>query len=139
MPGWLLFYLYVGGLGVAEDKPKLTIDAPRLVTIKAGLAGQGARKRIELTARLEGELAPESAKSYYCLAEEWFWDDGSYSRQEPDCDPFTPGTEIKREWRESHYFGQGQFFVTFTLMDGDEMVAEAVHELRVYGSAVLRR
>ncbi|HXV64261.1 MAG TPA: hypothetical protein VEK15_26405 [Vicinamibacteria bacterium] len=131
-----LWLVVAAMLGIGENVPELSLDGPRILNIKAGAAAQGARKRAEFRARLEGEIS--SPATYYCLAEEWDWDDGSFSLSEPDCDPYEPGDAVTRDFQESHYFGPGQYTITFRLLDGDEVVAKAVHELRVYGSAVLQ-
>ena len=78
-------------LGAAEDI-KLDLEAPHMVFLPISDPRSGFRLTVtvRVTAELEGE--PDDPEKYYCLDEEWDWDDGrNPSLHEVDCDPFEPG------------------------------------------------
>ena len=113
-----------------DDEPKLVLKAPRLLMLSPALAAKGYGKRVEIRARLEGD--PETPKELYCLDEVWDWGDGTESVYEPDCDPYEDGTELKRDFFQTHSFGPGAWLVTLALMNGDEVVLHGTVTIRVY-------
>jgi hypothetical protein len=113
----------------ATEKPKLVLDAPRVQSLPAGLAAQGYGKRVDVTARLDGE--PEDPEEYYCLDEIWDWGDGTESVHENDCDPYEEGVELGRDFQESHYYRRGQYTITFRLKRGDETVVKGAIDVRI--------
>lgn len=112
-----------------EDKPKLVLDAPRVQQILPGLAAKGYGKRVEVTARLEGE--PKDPEEYYCLDEVWEWDDGTESVHETDCEPFQRGAEIRRDFTDTHYFRPGEYEISLRLTRGEETVVKGFVTVRI--------
>jgi hypothetical protein len=108
----------------AADDPELRLTAPHFVFLPyADPRGPRPRVDVRVTAVLEGE--PEDLEEYYCLDEEWEWDDDTHpARHEVDCDPYEPGMEITRRFSSSHqYRYPGTYHVTLRLMLGDKTIA----------------
>ena len=112
------------------DKPKLVLKTRRLQMLQPGHAARGLGKRVDVRARLEGD--PDDPETYYCLDEIWDWGDGTESVSEPDCDPFEEGTELKKDFTDTHYFGPGAWTITLALMNGDEVVLDGHFEIRIF-------
>ena len=108
----------------AADDPRLRLTTPHFVFLPwADPRGPRPTVQIRVTAELEGDI--EDPEEYYCLDEEWDWDDGTNpSRREVDCDPYEPGMEITRRFSGSHtYRYPGRYDVTLRLMLGDDTIA----------------
>jgi hypothetical protein len=118
---------FMGGLAV--EKPKLVLDAPRVQSILPGLAAKGYGKRVEVVARLEGEIG--DPEEFYCLDELWEWGDGTESLHENDCDPYEDGAEVAREFRDAHYFRRGYYEITLWLSRGDDTVIKATIDVQI--------
>ncbi len=72
--------------------------------------------RVTFRANLEG--VPENDQEHYCLQEEWDYGDGAKSTEQPNCDTFTPETNIKTEFFAEHtYEKQGNYTVRLVLGD----------------------
>ena len=122
-----LLFSFLAALGA--EKPKLVLDAPRVQSILPGLAAKGYGKRVEVTARLEGE--PVDPEEYYCLDELWEWGDGTESFHENDCDPYEDGAEIARDFREAHYFRPGHYEITLKLTRGEDTVVKSAIDVQI--------
>ena len=122
--------LPVSSVSQDAEKPELVINVPRHHMLSAVLAGKGYGKTIEFSARLKGELG--ETEEFYCLDEVWDWGDGTESVHEPDCEPYTPGTELKRDFSDSHAFGKGRWNIAFALMHLDEVVLKTNVDIRVH-------
>ena len=108
---------------IAADDPDLKLTAPRFVFLPyADPRGPRPRVSVRVTAELEGE--PEDPEEYYCLDEEWEWDDGTNpARHEVDCDPYEPGMEITRRFSSTYqYRYPGTYTVSLRLMLGDKTI-----------------
>jgi len=112
-----------------DDEPKLVLDAPRVQLLLPGLAAKGYGKRVEVTARLEGEI--QNPEEYYCLDEVWDWDDGTESVHETDCDPFVSGAEVLRDFRDTHYMKPGDYEISLALTRGDKTVVKGFVRVKV--------
>lgn len=113
-----------------DNEPKIEINVPREHMLNAVLAGKGFGKPIRFGARLKGE--PEDIEKYYCLDEVWDWGDGTQSVHEPDCDPYSADSELKRDFSDTHVFGPGRWYVAFGLMHMDDVIIKANVEIRVH-------
>ena len=113
-----------------EEEPRLVLEAPRVQLLRPDLAAQGYGKRVEVTAKLEGE--PGDPKAYYCLDEVWDWDDGTESVYETDCDPYVEGTEIRREFRDSHYYRPGDYEISLRLTRGEKIAVKGFVTVRIH-------
>lgn len=119
-----------GSVSPEADEPKIVINVPREHMLDAVLAGKGFGKPIRFGARLKGD--PDDIEEYYCLDEIWDWGDGTQSVHEPDCDPYVVGTELKRDFSDTHAFGPGRWNIVFALMHLDEIVIKADVQIRVH-------
>ncbi len=116
----------------AADDPELKITAPRFVFLPfADPRGPRPRVSVRVTAELKGE--PEDPEEYYCLDEEWEWDDGTNpARHEVDCDPYEPGMEITRRFSSSYeYRAPGNYAVSLRLMLGDKTIVYGTTKVEV--------
>jgi hypothetical protein len=107
----------------AADDPVLKLTAPHFVFLPfADPRGPRPTVQVRVTAELEGE--PDDPEEYYCLDEEWEWDDDTNpARHEVDCDPYEPGMEITRRFSSSHtYRYPGSYNITLRLMLGDKTI-----------------
>lgn len=111
------------------DDPKLTVNSKTIQQLPPGLAARGFGVRYDFTAVLDGDI--NDPKTYYCLDEVWDWGDGTDSVHEPDCDPYEDGVELKKTFYDNHVFGRGTFYVTFVLMDGDEIVLKGEKQILI--------
>ena len=116
----------------AADDPELKLTAPRFVFLPyADPRGPRPRVDVRVTAALEGE--PEDLEEYYCLDEEWEWDDDTRpARHEVDCDPYEPGMEITRRFSSSHqYRYPGTYKIELRLMLGDKTIAYGTTQVQI--------
>jgi len=116
----------------AADDPELKLTAPHFVFLPWAMPnGPRPRVTVRVTAELQGE--PEDMEEYYCLDEEWDWDDGTNpSRREVDCDPYESGMEITRRFSGSHeYRYPGTYNVTLRLMLGDKTIAYGQTQVQI--------
>ena len=131
---WVMLVLSMAGLSQLTqpdtEEPELVINVPRNHMLNAVLAGKGYGKTIQFSARLKGELG--ETEEFYCLDEIWDWGDGTESVYEPDCEPYSPGTELKRDFSDSHAFGKGRWNIAFALMHLDEVVLKTNVDIRVH-------
>ena len=114
------------------DDPELRLTAPHFLFLPlVDPMGPRPRVSVRVTAVLEGE--PEDPEEYYCLDEEWEWDDDTHpARHEVDCDPYEPGMEITRRFSSSHqYRYPGNYNVTLRLMLGDKTIAFGKAQVRI--------
>ena len=116
--------------GVGADEPKIEVKAKRQHMLNPVLAAKGYGKRIHFNARLTGE--PEDPETYYCLDEIWDWGDGTESVYEPDCDPYTSGAELKRNFADTHVYGRGKWRIAFALMHLDEVVVDGTLDINIH-------
>jgi hypothetical protein len=112
-----------------EEEPRLVLDAPRVQLLRPDLAAQGYGRKVEVTAKLEGE--PGNPKAYYCLDEVWDWDDGTESVHETDCDPYVEGAEIRREFKDTHYYRPGQYEISLRLTRREKTVVKGFVSVRI--------
>jgi hypothetical protein len=112
------------------DKPGLVLDALRAQLLLPGLAAKGFGKKVEVTAKLEGEI--EDPEAYHCLDETWDWGDGTESVRETDCDPYAPGMQIQRGFTETHGYRPGQYEITLRLVRGEKTVIKGAVDVRIY-------
>lgn len=110
---------------VPAEKPKLNLKARPFVLVPPSVS----RIQVPVRARLEGELS--DPEEYYCLTEVWDWGDETESVQEPDCEPYEKGAEVKRDFNSNHLFAQGTFTVTLWLKRGEKTVIHGRTEVRV--------
>jgi hypothetical protein len=116
----------------AADEPELKLTAPHFVFLPfADPRGPRPRVQVRVTAELEGDT--EDPEKYYCLDEEWEWDDGTHpSRREVDCDPYEPGMEITRRFSGSHtYRYPGTYHITLRLKLGDHTVVYGKTDVQI--------
>ncbi len=125
-----LAFLAAAASAVPEEKPRLVLDAPRVQMLRPGLAAKGYGKRVDVTARLEGDT--EDPESYYCLDEIWDWGDGTESVRENDCDPYDGGKEILRDFTDTHHYRPGEYAITLRLVRGDRTVVKGVIDVRIH-------
>jgi hypothetical protein len=113
-----------------SEEPKLVLKAPRFVRIPVRYSAEGRGVPVQVTARLEGAL--DDPEDYYCLAEEWDWDDGTHSAYEPGCDAFHEEAEVKKSFSSTHTYGAGEYTITLTLRLRDEVVIQGRADIRVH-------
>jgi hypothetical protein len=128
LPLWLLALASVASTPPVE-KAKLVLDAPRVQSILPGLAAKGYGKKVDVEARLEGDL--EDPEDFYCLDELWEWGDGTESFHENDCDPYEDGAEVRSKFGETHYFRPGQYEITLRLTRGDETIINGAIDVQI--------
>jgi hypothetical protein len=92
------------------DKPKLELRAhPR---------NSFSPATVKFFAELDGG---DDLEEYYCPEVEWEWGDGTKSLREADCEPWEPGTKIKRLFIETHtYRSSGLYRVRIELKRLDD-------------------
>jgi len=97
-----------------EEKPKLSLrPSPR-----HGFSPLN----VTFTLQLKGG---DDIEKYYCPGVEWEWGDGGKSVREGDCDPFEPGTKIKRRFTEQHRFKRaGTYRIKVSLSRADRRFAQ---------------
>ena len=122
--------LLIALLAPAEEETKIVLSGSGLRMVSRGLVPSAVGRRVTFTARLVGN--PEKPEEFHCLDEVWDWGDGTESVYEPDCYPYEEGTELKRQFRDAHTFRPGRWFVSFALMNGDDVVADDGFEIRIY-------
>jgi hypothetical protein len=115
---------------VADDKPRLVLDAPRVQTLLPGLAAKGYGKRVEVAARLEGEV--EDPEAYYCLDEIWDWGDGTESVHQNERDPYEEGMEVPRSFTDTHHYRPCEYEITLRLVRRDHTVVKGVIDVRIH-------
>jgi hypothetical protein len=125
-----LAFLATTASAVVEDKPRLVLDAPRVQMLLPGLAAKGYGKRVEVTARLEGDA--DDPEAYYCLDEIWDWGDGTESVHENDCDPYEEGKEIVRSFTDAHHYRPGGYAITLRLVRRDKTVVKGIIDVQVH-------
>ena len=114
------------------------------------LAGGARRPRVELRATprmaflasdvlVAAQLVGgDEHEDFYCPEVEWEFGDGSRSRHQADCEPFSPVTPLERRFTARHAYRQpGDYEVRVTFRRSDRALAVATTHVRVYfGSAV---
>jgi hypothetical protein len=128
-PALGLAFLTAAASAVVDDEPRLVLDAPRVQMLLPGLAAKGYGKRVEVTARLEGDA--EDPETYYCLDEIWDWGDGTESVHENDCDPYEEGKEILTSFSDTHHYRPGEYEITLRLVRRDQTVVKGVIDVRI--------
>jgi hypothetical protein len=117
------------------DDMDLDLEAPHMVFLPMSdpRAPRRATVTIRVTAELKGE--PEDPEKYYCLDEEWDWDDGTNpSLHEVDCDPWEPGMELTRRFSGSNrYKYPGSYTVRLRLKNGRKTVISGTAKVTVKG------
>jgi hypothetical protein len=130
--GILAAYSLLSPTVSAAADPELKLTAPHFVFLPwADPNGPRPRVTVRFTAELTGEI--EDLEEYYCLDEEWEWDDGTNpSRREVDCDPYEPGMEITRRFSGSHeYRYPGNYEIELRLMLGDKTIAYGKTQVQI--------
>lgn len=116
----------------AVDDTELRLTTPRFVFLPwADPRGPRPRVQVRVAAELEGEF--EDPEEYYCLDEEWEWDDDTHpSRREVDCDPYEPGMEVIRRFSGSHiYRYPGTYTIRLRLMLGDDTIISGSTQVEI--------
>ena len=107
----------------SQKDPELKLTGSRFVFLPwADPRGPRPSVTVRITAELVGE--PEDPEEYYCLDEEWEWDDESNpSLHEVDCDPYEPGMELTRRFSGSRaYRYPGTYNITLRLKNGRKTI-----------------
>jgi hypothetical protein len=128
----LAAYFLLSPTASVADDPELKLTAPHFVFLPwADPNGPRPRVTVRFTAELTGDI--EDPEKYYCLDEEWEWDDGTNpSRREVDCDPYEPGMEITRRFSGSHeYRYPGNYDIELRLMLGDKTIAYGKTQVQI--------
>ena len=128
-----ILVLGVAAPAVAGDNVELKLKGPRTVFMRPIGMYRYAPVSVRISAELEG--TPEDIEEYYCLEEEWDWGDETESRHEPDCDPYTEGAELKRNWSATHTFRYpGTYTIYLRLQHNKKTVIAGRYTVRIRGS-----
>jgi hypothetical protein len=105
--------------GAAGDKTKE--ERPKL-SLRPSPRHGFSPLNVTFTLQLKGG---DDIERYYCPEVEWEWGDGGKSVREGDCDPFEPGTKIKRRYTEQHRFKRaGTYRIKVSLSRADRRIAQ---------------
>jgi hypothetical protein len=105
--------------GAAGDKTKE--ERPKL-SLRPSPRHGFSPLNVTFTLQLKGG---DDIEKYYCPEVEWEWGDGGKSVREGDCDPFEPGTKIKRRYTEQHRFKRaGTYRIKVSLSRADRRIAQ---------------
>lgn len=117
---------------VPAKKPELKIKAPRLVFLPPGGFPQRSSVTVRVTAHLDGD--PENPEDFYCLTEVWEWGDDERSTHEPDCEPYQPGAELKRNFSATHRYREpDSYAIVFRLEKAKKTVIRSQSQILVRG------
>jgi PKD domain len=114
--------LFIFMVGCSAKTSQQGSDSPvKGVRLTLGASPRQGFAPMRVTLHAVLELPSDEDQEYYCLQEEWDFGDGAKSTEQPNCDPFSPGTKVKTEFFTDHmYEKSGTYTVRFML--GDEKI-----------------
>jgi hypothetical protein len=119
------------------DSPTLKLKAPRMTFMRPRMPNEPQRSTvsIRITAEMTDLEKIEDPEEFYCLEEVWDWDDETESEYAPDCDPYTEGAELKKNFSGTHqYRYPGVYQVFLRLQRNGKTVLAGNVRLEIRGS-----
>lgn len=119
------------------DGPTLKLKAPRMTFMRPRMPNEPQRSTvtIRVTAEMTDLEKIEDPEEYYCLEEIWDWDDETESEYAPDCDPYTEGVELKKNFSGTHqYRYPGVYQVFLRLQRNGKTILAGNVRLEIRGS-----
>jgi hypothetical protein len=133
-----LILLVASAAGGVAEKPKLTLKANPMMAFSPA--------RIVVTGELTG--GANDNQDFYCAGVQWEWDDGTFSEEIADCEPYHAGkSEIQRHFTTDHTYrveegnpkvrvpteGYHEFHIQLRLKKSGRVITSASTTVRIKG------
>ena len=132
----LLLFIFIAGCSARSDpqgSSAASSDQPNLIITAAPRQGFTP---LRITFRGELQGVDSNDEKYYCLQEIWDFGDGAKSSEKPNCDPYSPDSNVKTEFFKEHvYEKEGRYTVRFFLGEEDNETIRS----RQIGVVILER